>query len=390
MIKKIIHIAKLPLYLIILSYGVYAICLYTIPIIFPEYATELNTVFSIIIQTVTLLGIYWIFIRCLTFAKLKLQNHINKEGGKTSLVLLDFLIEAVKVIILLSFLSFVVDLLPLPKQYNNFTEKLISVLIIMAIARILIKSVKVAEKIFLAKYNTYLSNHLLIDKARTQITLLVRIAIILIITVSFGSAMLLFETVKHFGASILTSAGILSVISAFAIQRPLRNLADSVQIIFNKLIKINDSVLIENQFGMIEEINLYYVVIRIWDLRSLIVPINYFIEKPFINFSRISKEILCTIKLYVDYTLPLQPLKYATEEIAAQSSYWDKKIFKLEVTDLKEFTMELRILLSAKTADEAWNLRCEVREKLIEFIIENHPQHLPKFRTVTSLLNTRV
>jgi len=382
-IRNFVMIARSPFLLFIITFTLSEIIKYSVNYFFPGFFLELSAISSTIIHIVFILSIYWLFLRALTFSRIQIQNYLKATEGKTSFLLLDFLINAINIVILLSLISFIIDLLPLPQQYNYFTEKLIGILIIIAISSILIKIVKVSETIVLSKYKIDLSDELLAHKARTQIIVLGRIAITMIIIISLGSMLLLFETVKNFGASILTSAGIISLISALAIQRPLRNLADSLQIIFNRLIKINDTVLIENEFGTIEEINLYYVVIRIWDLRSLIVPINYFVDKPFINLSRTSKEILCTVKLYVDYTLPLIEIRKELDNIVKNSPYWNQKLTKLEVTDAKEFTMELRILMSAKTSPDAWNLQCEVREKLIEYISHHYSSYLPKLRTTT-------
>jgi small-conductance mechanosensitive channel len=348
---------------------------------FLRYSIELNSILSTFINVVLIICIYWAFLRIIKILHVKLRLYLEKTNGKIAYFLLDFFVNVVKIILLLSLLSLIIDLLPIPKEYSYFSEKLVGILIIISIASILIKIVKVTETIILSKYKVDLSDELLAHKARTQIIILGRIAITLIVIISLGSMLLLFETVKNFGASILTSAGVLGVVSALAIQRPLRNLADSLQIIFNRLIKINDIVLIENELGTIEEINLYYVVIKIWDLRSLIVPINYFVEKPFINLSRTSKEILCIVKLYVDYTLPVNNLRKILNELVLHSSLWNHKVCKLEVTDAKEHTMELRVLLSARSPSDAWDLQCEIREKLIEHISQKHRAHLPILRT---------
>jgi len=139
-------------------------------------------------------------------------------------------------------------------------------------------------------------------------------------------------------------------------------------------------VIVENEWGRIEEITFTYVVVRIWDLRRLVLPITYFIEKPFQNWTRVTADILGTVFLYVDYTVPVQPIREELRRILKGSSYWNGNAWGLQVTDSTDRAVELRALMSASDASSAWNLRCEVREKLIEYIQKNYPDGLPKVR----------
>ncbi len=137
---------------------------------------------------------------------------------------------------------------------------------------------------------------------------------------------------------------------------------------------------VEKEPGYIEEINLYYVIIKLWDLRRLIIPTSYFVENPFINLSHTSTKIVGVIKIYADYTLPVEETRKTLKEIVAHSVFWDKDICNLNVSDLRESTIELRIDVSAKTSGDSWGLQCEIREKLIEFIRKNYPHSLPTTR----------
>jgi small-conductance mechanosensitive channel len=143
---------------------------------------------------------------------------------------------------------------------------------------------------------------------------------------------------------------------------------------------VDDVVIVENEWGRIEEITLTYVVVRIWDLRRLVVPITYFIEKPFQNWTRVTADILGTVFIYADYTLQIEEVRKELQRILQESELWDQKVCVLQVTNATERTVELRALMSAADASKAWSLRCEVREKLIEFIQKNYPQALPKVR----------
>ncbi|MEJ2167337.1 MAG: mechanosensitive ion channel [Deltaproteobacteria bacterium] len=158
------------------------------------------------------------------------------------------------------------------------------------------------------------------------------------------------------------------------------NVIAGIQIAIAQPIRLDDVVIVENQWGWIEEITLTYVVVRIWDLRRLIVPISNFVEKPFQNWTRTSADLLGSVFLYADYTVPVQAVREELQRILEGSQYWDKKVCVLQVTDATSEVIEMRALMSAKDSPTAWNLRCEVREKLIEFMQRRFPQSLPRVR----------
>jgi small-conductance mechanosensitive channel len=160
----------------------------------------------------------------------------------------------------------------------------------------------------------------------------------------------------------------------------LSNLFAGVQLAVTQPIRIDDVVIVENEWGWIEEITATYVVIRVWDLRRLIVPLSYFIEKPFQNWTREDAALLGSVMLYLDYAAPIDAIRAEAQRIAEASADWDRKVVGVQVTDAKESTLEVRILVSAATAGQAWNLRCQVREKLIGFLQREHPQALPRRR----------
>lgn len=199
--------------------------------------------------------------------------------------------------------------------------------------------------------------------------------------------MLTFENVRRLGAGLLTSAGIAGIIIGFAAQRSLANLLAGFQIAFTQPIRIDDVLIVENEWGKVEEITLTYVVVRIWDQRRLVLPIHYFIETPFQNWTRTTSELIGTVFIYTDYTLPLEPLREELNRILESSPLWDKRVSVLQVTNATERTMELRALVSARNAPDAWDLRCYVREKMIEFVKANYPECLPKTRA--SLVNDK-
>ena len=283
-------------------------------------------------------------------------------------------------IIILLILSFVMPFLDISETVRGLTGHIISPLIIITVAWLLIKVTFVIEDIILDQYRIDEKDNLQARKIYTQIQFLKRAAIIFIAIIALGSILMTFDKVRQLGTSILASAGIISIIIGLAAQRSLGTMLAGLQIAITQPIRIDDVVIVENEWGKIEEITLTYVVVRIWDLRRLILPITYFLEKPFQNWSRVSTDILGTVYLYVDYTVPVQEVKAELDRILDASPLWDRKASGLIVTDTTERTMELRALVSAEDASKAWDLRCEVREKLIEFVQKNYPESLPKVR----------
>ena len=191
---------------------------------------------------------------------------------------------------------------------------------------------------------------------------------------------MLFQEVRQFGTSILASAGVVGIILGFAAQKTISNLFAGFQIAMTQPIRLDDVVIVEGEWGRVEEITLTYVTIHIWDDRRLIVPLGYFIEKPFQNWTRASAQLLGSVFLWVDYTMPLDELRKALKEIIEPNPLWDKRFWNLQVTDATEKTMQIRVLATSADSSKGWDLRCDIREKLIAYIQKHHPQSLPQVR----------
>jgi small-conductance mechanosensitive channel len=194
---------------------------------------------------------------------------------------------------------------------------------------------------------------------------------------------------RKLGAGLLTGVGIGGIIIGFAAQRSLSNLLAGFQIAFTQPIRIDDVVIVENEYGRIEEITLTYVVVKIWDERRMILPINYFIEKPFQNWTRTTTELLGTVFLYADYTLPIEPLRNELNRLVKESPLWNGKAVGLVVTDAKERTIEIRATVSANNSGALFDLRCYVRENLLQFLTKQYGDHLPKVRAEMEPLSTK-
>ncbi len=242
-------------------------------------------------------------------------------------------------------------------------------------------AVNVFSRIYLLRFHVDVEDNLLARKHLTQVGILSRAVIILIVVLTAAFALTTFESVRQYGVSLFASAGVAGLVAGLAARPVLSNLIAGVQIAMTQPIRLEDAVIVENEYGWIEEITSTYVVIRLWDWRRMVVPLSYFIEKPFQNWTRQTASLIGSVLIHVDYTVPVARVREKLSEIVSQSKLWDRQVVNLQVTDAKEGTIELRALVSAASAPAAWDLRCEVREKLIAFLQQEFPQALPRRRT---------
>src|SRR5262249_24838646 len=226
-------------------------------------------------------------------------------------------------------------------------------------------------------------DNLAAQRIYTQVSVIRKIIVTAVVVLATGSILMLFDPVRQFGTSILASAGIAGIVLGFAAQKTLGNVLAGVQIALTQPLLIGDIVVVEGEFGQIEEISLTYVTVRTWDLRRMILPITYFVEKPFQNWSRVSTELLGTVILYLDYPVPMGELRKELKRLVEDNPKWDKKVCGLQMTDVKQGTVEVRVLVSATDPGKTFDLRCEVREGLIQFLVRNYPESLPRSRNVT-------
>ena len=278
------------------------------------------------------------------------------------------------------FLSMVLPTMRLPENIAAGLRHFLLVWIIAVVAWFAMRFIGLIKALVLRRYKIENRDNLQARRIYTQFGVIERVLNVLIIFLSFAAIMLTFERVREIGVSLLASAGVLGIILGFAAQRSLATLFAGIQIALTQPIRIDDVVIVENEWGWIEEINLTYVVVRIWDKRRLVVPVTYFIEKPFQNWTRTTAEILGTVFLYTDYNVPLNALREEVTRLLGTTKLWDGQVNVLQVTDAKERTLEVRVLVSAVDSPSAWDLRVFLREKLVEFLQKNYPQSLPKTR----------
>lgn len=238
----------------------------------------------------------------------------------------------------------------------------------------------IAAAIYMRRFRIDAADNLVARKHLTQVRILRRAASIMVIILTAGLALMTIGGVRQWGVSLLAAGGAASIIVGLALQPLLSNLIAGIQIAMTQPIRIDDAVVVENEWGNIEEITATYVVVRLWDQRRLVLPLTHFLQKPFQNWTRETAQLLGAVILHVDYSAPIQAIREQLEAIAKGSPLWDGRTCVLQVTELRERTMELRCLVSGRNAGETFDLRCEVREKLVAFLSREHPGALPRSR----------
>ncbi len=265
-------------------------------------------------------------------------------------------------------------------EITTFTATFIKLALIFVITWFVIRSINLSREVILRQYDISEKDNLKARKIYTQFRVLENIVIFIVILVAIAIALMTFDGIRRIGVSLFASAGVAGIIIGFAAQKLIASVLAGFQIALTQPIRIEDVVIVENEWGWIEEITLTYVVVRIWDKRRLIVPSTYFIENPFQNWTRVSADILGTVFIYTDYTVPVDELRKELTRILEGTDLWDGQTNVLQVTNAKDHTLEIRALMSAVDSPTAWDLRVLVREKLISFLQLKYPGSLPKTR----------
>lgn len=254
--------------------------------------------------------------------------------------------------------------------------------IVAALGWFAVGCIYVAQTVLLRKYDLSVDNTIRARRVQTQFQLFRRMAITLVVVITIGALLWTFNDPRiwHYGSGLLASAGVASLILATAAKSTASNVLAGLQIALTEPIRIDDVVVVQGEWGRIEEITTAYVVVRIWDLRRLIVPLSYFIENSFQNWTRDSSDIMGTAFLYVDYSIPVEELRLQLDAIVHPSPLWNGQVCGLQVTNLTERSMELRCLVSSRNASENFDLRCVVRESMTAWIRDHYPDAFPTTR----------
>ncbi|WP_406046208.1 mechanosensitive ion channel family protein [Micromonospora sp. NBC_00898] len=238
----------------------------------------------------------------------------------------------------------------------------------------------VIEDTALAKFRVDVPNNRHARRVRTQVVLLRRLTIAVIVVLALGVMLMTFPAVRGIGAGVLTSAGVVGVVAALAAQSLLGNVFAGLQLAFSDAVRLDDVVVVEGEWGRVEELTLSYVVVQIWDDRRLILPTSYFTSTPFENWTRTEAAVLGTAEFDLDWSIPVQAMREELRRLVESSELWDGRVCVLQVTDATGGMVKVRALVSAADAGSLWDLRCLVRELLVAWVRDQRPTALPRMR----------
>ncbi len=285
-----------------------------------------------------------------------------------------------------------VESFPLPHLYRLILHKILAIYAICLVGLAAGQSVAAGADWILRRHplrQTDPAAGLRSRKLHTQVRVASRVLFFVIGLLTFAAVLMLFSEVRHLGASLLASAGIVGVIGGLATQRTIGNIFAGLQIAWTQPVRLGDVVVVEGQWGTIEEITLTYVVVAVWDQIRLVLPISYLIEHPFQNWTRNSSELLGSAHVFVDYAMPVEEMRKYLQEICRKNPLWDGRVAVTQVTHATERTMDVRLLVSAQDSSKLWDLRCAVREQMIAFVRDRFPECLPKIRAEWEALPDR-
>jgi small-conductance mechanosensitive channel len=260
---------------------------------------------------------------------------------------------------------------------SDLLTEILSIATIVLIGWIAMTAGHLAGDLYIARARAEGVDIMLARRHVTQVRILRQVVDTVIVVLTVSAALMTFEPVRQYGVSLFASAGVAGLVAGLAARPMLSNLIAGLQIATTQPIRLEDEVVVENQWGRVQEINSTYVVLGLWDLRQMIVPLSYFIEKPFENWTRDSTALVGSVLFHLGYKVPIEALRAKVIEIVKASPYWDGDIVKLQVQDAKESSLELRVIASARTSGEVAELRYLIREKVIEFLQREYPACLP-------------
>jgi small-conductance mechanosensitive channel len=282
--------------------------------------------------------------------------------------------------IVVAALAFAVSVAPLTDLQASALWHVLVICFIALVAWMVKTAKHIWMTVYLRRFKLDAEDNLLARKHVTQSRILERIGDLLIIIIALAAALMTSDEVRQYGVSLLASAGVAGIVVGLALQPVLKNLFAGIQLAIAQPIRIDDALLVEGEWGNVEEITSTYVVVKLWDWRRMVLPLSYFIENPFQNWTRESSALIGTVMIYLDYSVPVAAIRQKVEEIVNVSPLWDRRVVNVAVTDFKDRVMEIRILASSFTSGKTFDLRCEIREKLIDFIQREYPQALPRLR----------
>jgi small-conductance mechanosensitive channel len=330
-----------------------------------------------------IIALLWLVFRAIRAVEKRMRLWAERTRSLPGKIVVPIVGHSLRVAVPLLGIILLLPVLKLPENWTWVTQKSFGILFIVALSFLIVHGINAMQAALLSQQRLDVPDNISARRIYTQVSMIRKIIITAVIIIAGGSVLMLFDPVRQFGTSILASAGIAGIVIGFAAQRTLGNVLAGIQIALTQPLLIDDIVVVEGEFGQIEEITLTYVTVRTWDLRRMILPITYFVEKPFQNWSRVSTDLLGAIVLYLDYQAPVGELRKELKRLVENNPKWDRKVCGLQLTDTKQSTIEVRALVSSTDPGKVFDLRCEVREGLIEFLCRNYPESLPRQRSVS-------
>ncbi|MET9022594.1 mechanosensitive ion channel domain-containing protein [Actinopolymorpha sp. NPDC004070] len=269
-------------------------------------------------------------------------------------------------------------------QLDDDVRHLLVIITIAAVSWLATAVLFLAEDAALRHIRVDVTDNRRARKVQTQLTALRRLTAVVVTLVAASAIFMTFDALRTYGASILASAGVAGVIAGLAAQTTLANVFAGLQLVFTDALRIDDVVVVEEEWGRVEELTLTYVVVNLWDERRLVLPATYFTTTPFQNWTRSESRVIGAVVFYLDHSTPVPELRAETQRIIAKNPLWDRREWTLQVVDTTEHSIVVRVLASAADSASAWDLRCDVREHLLGWLRDNHPNSLPRLRTERS------
>ncbi len=337
-----------------------------------------------------IVALLWLILRGILAVEKRMRGWATQTHSILGAVTVPIVGQTLRLSVPLLGVILLLPLLRLPPEWTWITQKGFGILLILAFSFLIIRGINAVQEALLSRQQRA-ADAVTVSSRRiyTQVAVIRKVIVSAIIVIATGSILMMFDPVRQFGTSILASAGIAGVVLGFAAQKTLGNVLAGIQIALTQPLLIDDIVVVEGEFGQIEEITLTYVTVRTWDLRRLILPITYFIEKPFQNWSRVSTELLGSVTLYLDYQVPMGELRKELKRLLENNPKWNGKVCALQMTDTKESTVEVKALVSGNDPGKTGDLKNHVREGLIEFLRQNYPESLPHVRNITEEMSDR-
>jgi small-conductance mechanosensitive channel len=374
-----------PLYFLIWAYGGY---FFATPLLLTAEPAEgllsLRAFCGLVLDLGVFAILFWALLRFTHVLDSRLTLWASRSGTKVEAAFAPLLGRSLRVILPAIAVFLALRIVSLPPETAAVLGKGNSILLIVTLAIILFQVIGACERAVLARFDITTADNLRARKVYTQVRVIRKVVDVIVGVFTVAFVLMLFDEVRHVGTSLLASAGVVGIVAGIAAQKTIANLLAGFQIAMTQPIRLDDVVVVEGEWGRIEEITLSYVVVHIWDDRRMVVPLSYFIEKPFQNWTRTSSGLLGSTLVWVDYSFPVDEGRKALKQIIESSPSWDKRFWNLQVSDASERTMQLRVLATAVDSSTAWDLRCEIRENFIAFIQKHHPNCLPRLRTLLS------